>query len=292
MDYYPADYLYNAAHEAFEILGGVSERGLRDLTNMPEPIDNVTKPSMHVPKTTDSRDCFCKLLLTKEEVAEVFTVTLVDDKSDLEAVTGVCVNSNINDHSARDHVLVMTGTMSTIHAGITFVADRLGSIRDAEFISVLRRKIVTMRVVVPNSVVGVLMGRGGKDIRNLAVSSGVRIQISQRVPGCLERVVHVTGTFQQAVLAATTIVETIQTDPHTEEHAKNAYFNGPIGAEEKQTTPLVRKSLTSTPETKQSNVATTEGSPLSAYDEAILTKCLQDLIMQLEEHPGLLSSSN
>ena len=286
MDYYPADYMYNQAHEAFEILNG-SERGLRDLTNMPDSTDSTSKMT-HAPKTTDSRDCFCKLLLTKEEVAEIFTVTLVEDKSDLEAVTGVTVNSNINDHAVEEHVLVMTGNMTAIHAGITFIADRLGSLRDAEFISVLRRKIVTMRVVVPNSVVGVLMGRGGKDIRNLAVSSGVRIQISQRVPGCLERVVHVTGTFQQAVLAATTIVETIQTDPHTEEHAKNVFFNGPVGPHADEKTASFKTN--EAPEMK--NASADIPSVLSAYDESILTKCLQDLISQLEEHPGLLSSSN
>jgi len=287
MDYYPSNSMYNSTQEAFEILGGTS-RGLRDLTNMPSHLDTSCK-SLHASKHSDSTDSYCKLLLTKEEVSEVFTITMTEDKTDLEMMTGVIVNSNIEDHSSREHVLIMSGSMGSVQAGINFVADRIGSLRDADFSSVLRRKIVTMRIVVPNSVVGVLMGRGGKDIRNLAVSCGVRIQISQRVSGCLERVVHVTGTYQQAVLAATTIVETIQTDPHTGEHAKNAYFDGPVGPNADDT-PTIKKSLASTPEVNRDR--SVQESPLSSYDEAILTKCLQDLIMQLEEHPGLLSSSN
>jgi hypothetical protein len=162
--------------------------------------------------------CYCKLLLGLEEAAETLVSSDLSNIADLEKLTGVTVT--ISPPSTEEVVVVLAGPIQCIHAAVEFVAERLGCMRDSEFTSLLRRKVVTLRVVVPNSVVGVLMGRSGKDIRNLAVSCGVRIQISQRIAGLLERVVHVTGTVTQVVMAAASVVETIQADPHTHEHAR------------------------------------------------------------------------
>jgi hypothetical protein len=187
--------------------------GLRDLTNLQE-CAGVGKSSS-LGELAGTSMCYCKLLLERDEAAEAL---LFCSSNSLELLTDVTITLSPPD--AEEVVVVLSGSIHSIHAALGFVAERLGCMRDAEFTSLLRRKVVTLRVVVPNSVVGVLMGRSGKDIRNLAVSCGVRIQISQRVPGVLERVVHITGTVAQVVLAAASVVETIQADPHTHEHAK------------------------------------------------------------------------
>jgi hypothetical protein len=285
------------AHEAFEMLTN-DKRGLRDLTNVPSrAVNSNEKITRGKQEYAETNYCYCKLLLTKEDVNEIFTFDINQDRSDLETVTGVSLNSNIDDDTVEAHVVVMAGNVATIHDGISFIAERIGMTRDSEFISVLRRKIITLRVIVPNSVVGVLMGRGGKDIRNLAINSGVRIQISQRVVGCLERVVHVTGTYQQAVVAATTITETIQSDPHTEEHSKNIFFDGPVCIQIDDRSVKGSFSSESFKSTSSSNLESwsideSQSNSQSSVEEFNLEKCLLDLISQLEEHPDLLSSFN
>ena len=286
-------------------------RGLRDMTNLPqvsEKPDHFTSMStisgvsndpfgdlVAYPTFHPSRACYCKLLLTAEEATEVLQATMLPDKCDLEAISGSKVDSLPASVSYAtltgapvppdDIVIVLSGPMPCIHSAVSFLSEKVGSLRDDEFVSALRRRIVSLRIVVPNSVVGVLMGRGGKDIRNLAVSSGVRIQISQRVAGALERVVHVTGTAQQAVLAGITIIETIQSDPHTQEHAEGG--RDVVSAENSarkrraRETGMVRSDRNS-PETV---------SATTADDEAALAKCLQDLLSQLQEHPELLMTA-
>ena len=87
MDYYPADYM----QEAFDILSG-SERGLRDLTNMPvTEASSTTKSTItnHVPKISESsRECFCKLLLTKEDELQAIGATRISQKPRFVSVGG------------------------------------------------------------------------------------------------------------------------------------------------------------------------------------------------------------
>jgi KH domain len=229
--------------------------GLRDLTNF----QNFSKDASTI-------SCCCKMLLFKEEAMETLSSTFDSTATDLEMVSGCAVSAS---ETEEGQVIVLQGSMPSIHAALAFLGDRIGSMRDTEFTSMLRRKVVTLRVIVPNSVVGVLMGRSGKDIRNLAVSCGVRIQISQRVPGVLERIVHVTGTVQQAVMATGSIVETIQADPHTVEHAKT------LEAPRSQMDEF-------SPEV---NSAPTENGVVGLLDENTLAKHLQELLAQLAQHP-------
>jgi hypothetical protein len=80
--------------------------------------------------------------------------------------------------------------------------------------------LITLNLIVPNSVVGMIMGKGGKDIRNLATDNSVRIQISERIPGLLERMVSVSGRYDHVSTASYVLIETIQADHRTAEHSK------------------------------------------------------------------------
>ena len=281
-------------------------RGLRDLTNLPSgksfrAMTTVSSEGFEAPSffasadsfpnetfvesdhvspyvtTSASQECYCKLLLTSEEASASLQSSMISSQCDLEVLTGATLNvssAGCEGTSASDLNLVISGSMAALHAALSFVGERVGSLRDAEFSSVLRRRVITLRVVVPNSVVGVLMGRGGRDIRALAVSSGVRIQISQRMPGALERVVNVTGTLQQAVYAAATVVETIQCDPHTIEHAVSPIKDNQDATMSTPQVSSYSNSIGSSPDTSNDQVA----------------QCLQELILQLQNHPELLAN--
>ncbi len=124
------------------------------------------------------------------------------------------MTTTISRNSTEEIVVVLAGPIQGIHAAVKLVAERLGCMRNSELTSKLaRRKVMTLRVVVPNSLVLV------PDIRNFAVACRVHIKISQRLADLLERVVHITGTVAKVVLAAFYIVETIQADPRINEHA-------------------------------------------------------------------------
>ncbi|KAF4657046.1 hypothetical protein FOL47_008633 [Perkinsus chesapeaki] len=84
---------------------------------------------------------------------------------------------------------------------------------------------VTMRLIVPNSAIGVLMGQHGSDIKRLAVGCGVHIQISSRINGLVERIVSVTGRSGNVLVAACEIMDAIQDNPHLLEHAINLTYS-------------------------------------------------------------------
>jgi hypothetical protein len=63
----------------------------------------------------------------------------------------------------------------------------------------------TAQVLIPDSMVGSILGRGGQTLNELQMLSGTRIRISQRgeyMPGTRSRIVTVRGTTAQAVWQA------------------------------------------------------------------------------------------
>jgi hypothetical protein len=75
-----------------------------------------------------------------------------------------------------------------------------------------------------------IMGKGGRDVRSLAVDNSVRIQISKRIPGLLERMVSVAGRSDHVCKAAFVLVETIQADHRTCEHAMTLEYPSDLDA--------------------------------------------------------------
>lgn len=77
-----------------------------------------------------------------------------------------------------------------------------------------------MKIVVPNSTAGMIIGKGGTAIKSYSEQTGARIQISQKdaesVAG--ERVVCVSGSEEQVRSACAIIAAKVQEDP---EHALN-----------------------------------------------------------------------
>ncbi|EER18305.1 conserved hypothetical protein [Perkinsus marinus ATCC 50983] len=81
-----------------------------------------------------------------------------------------------------------------------------------------------LRLVVPNSSVGTLMGKQGKEIKRLALICSVNIKISPRLDGVLERIVNITGAASQCTLAGCLITESIRGNLHVSEHANTLAY--------------------------------------------------------------------
>lgn len=63
----------------------------------------------------------------------------------------------------------------------------------------------TVQIAVPDTLIGAILGRDGQTLKELQMSTGTRIKISQRgvfVPGTNHRVVTITGTTAESVSTA------------------------------------------------------------------------------------------
>jgi len=134
--------------------------------------------------------------------------------------------------------------------------------------------LIGMRLIVPNSVVGMIMGKGGRDVRSLAIENSVRIQISKRIPGLLERMVSIAGRSDHVCNATFVLIETIQADHRTGEHATVLNYPISMGA----VTPPIPSPTTSS------------SSTLSPEDHLdAMTRNLGELVSQLSKYPMLLA---
>lgn len=83
-----------------------------------------------------------------------------------------------------------------------------------------RERAKQMKIVVPNSTAGLIIGKSGATIKYIGDQTGARIQVSQKnaetVPG--ERVIGITGSLEQVQAACAVIAAKVQEDP---EHALN-----------------------------------------------------------------------
>ena len=83
-----------------------------------------------------------------------------------------------------------------------------------------RERAKTMKLVIPNSTAGMIIGKAGATVKAINEQTGAKVQITQKtaenVPG--ERVVSVTGMLEQVQAACAMIATKVQEDP---DHALN-----------------------------------------------------------------------
>lgn len=73
---------------------------------------------------------------------------------------------------------------------------------------------ITVKIVVPKSAVSAIIGKGGQEIKKLQEDTSARVQVSSRDEALPERMVTITGTFNEARAAALAVAECIQNDPN------------------------------------------------------------------------------
>eukprot|EP00048_Salpingoeca_helianthica_P008766 m.125949 g.125949 ORF g.125949 m.125949 type:complete len:450 (+) comp14682_c1_seq2:85-1434(+) len=113
-----------------------------------------------------------------------------------------------------DRVVMVQGTIECTRVGTLAVLERLFNNPELppEPADVSRQ----IRLAVPSSASGSLIGRGGEVIRRIQDQSGVRCQLTQKeqeIPGVSERLVTLTGTLAQLKHAIGMVIDALAESP-------------------------------------------------------------------------------
>ena len=124
----------------------------------------------------------------------------------------------------QERVGLIMGEVETINKMLNFVIEKIRqeppAMRLNPAMTYDRERAKQMKIVVPNSTAGLIIGKSGATIKCIGDQTGARIQVSQKnaetVPG--ERVIGITGSLEQVQAACAVIAAKVQEDP---EHALN-----------------------------------------------------------------------
>jgi hypothetical protein len=225
--------------------------------------------SRNEPQSFASKSSFCKVLINEDQCNKLFEFCNGDLRA-MKSVTGVaCHVSGDGKYfpGTSDRVLSLTGPLLQICVAIQLIAEvfRLCANAERSSFGFSEHALISLRLIVPNSVVGMIMGKGGRDVRALAIENSVRIQISKRIPGLLERMVSVAGRSDHVCKAAFVLIETIQADHRTCEHAMTLEYPSDLDV-------------------------SSASSPVGSVDQfQEMTKNLNDLVCQLSMYPMLFA---
>jgi hypothetical protein len=227
-----------------------------------------------IPGTTSfvSKSSFCKLLVNEDQYSKLLEFCN-GDLNAMKTVTGVtCLVSNEGKYfpGTSERVISLVGPLVQICVAVQLISEvfRICANAERSGLGFSEYALISLKLIVPNSVVGMIMGKGGRDVRSLAIDNSVRIQISKRIPGLLERMVSVAGRSDHVCKAAFVIVETIQADHRTCEHALTLEYASDID---------ISISSTTSPTAEESD----------QFQQ--MTKHLNELVCQLSMYPMLFA---
>ena len=109
---------------------------------------------------------------------------------------------NISDGSCPERIVTVTGTTECINKAFTFICKKFEEdlqnafvLQDLQNTPTVPKPPVTLRLVVPASQCGSLIGKGGSKIKEIRETTGAQIQVaSEMLPNSTERAVTVSGT--------------------------------------------------------------------------------------------------
>ncbi|XP_067686374.1 poly(rC)-binding protein 3-like isoform X3 [Haliotis asinina] len=100
---------------------------------------------------------------------------------------------NISDGSCPERIVTITGSTDNIHKAFTMICKKFEE--DLQNTPTVPKPPVTLRLVVPASQCGSLIGKGGCKIKEIRESTGASIQVaSEMLPNSTERAVTISGT--------------------------------------------------------------------------------------------------
>lgn len=197
--------------------------GWKNFSVLVRDMDFISVVPDHDKSSFIRKSAFCKILISVDQLGKLLEFCN-GDLGAMIAVTGVtCQVSNEACYfpGTSDRVMALVGPLVQICVAIQLLAEvfRICAGASRPQSGSPDYALISLKLIVPNSVVGMIMGKGGKDVRTLAIDNSVRIQISKRIPGVLERMVSVAGRSDHVCNAAFVLIETIQADHRTGEHA-------------------------------------------------------------------------
>ncbi|KAF7281306.1 hypothetical protein GWI33_004887 [Rhynchophorus ferrugineus] len=103
---------------------------------------------------------------------------------------------NISDGSCPERIVTVTGSTSAIFKAFTLICKKFEEFQDnSNSGSGVPRPPITLRLIVPASQCGSLIGKGGSKIKEIREVTGASIQVaSEMLPNSTERAVTISGT--------------------------------------------------------------------------------------------------
>ncbi|VDM39764.1 unnamed protein product [Toxocara canis] len=107
---------------------------------------------------------------------------------------------NISDGSCPERIVTITGNIDTINKAFSMICNKFQEDMQALPNSVPKPPI-TMRLIVPATQCGSLIGKGGSKIKEIREATGASIQVaSEMLPSSTERAVTISGSADAIVL--------------------------------------------------------------------------------------------
>lgn len=148
--------------------------------------------------------------------------------SDFQTQSGARIQLSRNHEffpGTTDRIILVTGSINEILTAANLILQKLLS--EADDSSDVDDKTSQVRLVLPNSVCGGIIGKGGATIKSFVEESQASIKLSsqdQILPGVSDRLVTITGTLEQQLRAIFLIVSKLAEDPNYAQYA-NAPFS-------------------------------------------------------------------
>eukprot|EP00042_Codosiga_hollandica_P022949 m.87802 g.87802 ORF g.87802 m.87802 type:complete len:305 (+) comp50994_c0_seq1:98-1012(+) len=145
--------------------------------------------------------------------------------SQLQADTGAHMKLSQNREffpGTNERVMVLTGELSAVYAAVDSLIQRVNAVPEPTPLraptseSRAEPRSQQVKLVVPARSVGILIGKGGENIKALQASvspAGVRISSKETELGTNERVVTISGTLAQLQSVSHRVLETLTSDP-------------------------------------------------------------------------------
>ncbi|XP_041046941.1 poly(rC)-binding protein 4 isoform X3 [Carcharodon carcharias] len=109
---------------------------------------------------------------------------------------------NVSEGSCPERIITITGSMEAVFKAFTMITGKLEEdLTTSSMSDVARSKPpVTLRLVIPASQCGSLIGKGGSKIKEIRESTGAQVQVAgDLLPNSTERAVTISGT-QDAII--------------------------------------------------------------------------------------------
>ncbi|XP_057860475.1 protein BTR1 isoform X1 [Cryptomeria japonica] len=119
-----------------------------------------------------------------------------------------------------DRIVSVTGTINEVLVAANLILAKL--LNEAEDTNDADEKTGQVRLILPNSVCGGIIGKGGATIKAFVEDSQASIKLSsqeQALPGINDRVVTVSGTLEQQLRAIFLIITKLAEDPNYAQYA-------------------------------------------------------------------------
>ncbi|KAK9505362.1 hypothetical protein O3M35_009442 [Rhynocoris fuscipes] len=124
-----------------------------------------------------------------------------------------------------DRVCLITGELNSVKAALEVISN---TIREDSKVGPRRNQEV--KIIVPNTIVGRVIGKGGSNFRQISEASGVTVKASPQESGGLtqERCITITGDSEGCKKACDMLLPIIQQDPnHINNNLNYKHLGGP-----------------------------------------------------------------